>query len=245
MQPGPPDFVIMGAQRAGTTWWFHLLTSQEGVRKPAGKWSELHVFDRFVERWPTPADIEAYHGFFARRPGERSGEKTPDYLACPWVPAMLREAAPDARLIVLVRDPVTRYVSAMAMLRRRHQELGDRHDYLVRQALATDQFARGLYAQQLRWLFDAWPREQVLVLQYERCVIDTRGQLARTMRHVGLDPDAGMVIPPRFESTGGRTREADAERTALMVAHYRPDVEELTRLVPDLDLELWPNFRSR
>jgi hypothetical protein len=242
---GAPDFLVIGAQRAGTTWWFRALTSHPLVRRPPDRWAELHVFDRFIDGWPTDGDIRAYHALFPRPQGHLIGEKTPDYLACHWVPRMLRQAAPDARLIVLLRDPVARYRSAMAMLERRHERFGDRPDYVFRQAIAADQFARGLYARQLRWVFAEWPSDQVLVLQYERCVEDMPGQLARTMAFLGVPPDALLSAPAAHAATGrSSATPIERERTALLVEHYRDDVLELLDLVPDLQLDLWPHFRT-
>jgi hypothetical protein len=43
----PPDFVGVGAQKAGTTWWYTLLSSHPGVHAPPGRRKELHYFDRF------------------------------------------------------------------------------------------------------------------------------------------------------------------------------------------------------
>jgi hypothetical protein len=52
-----PDFVGVGVQRAGTTWWFRELSRHQDV---AGKdvIKELHYFDAFSNRELTPADIE-------------------------------------------------------------------------------------------------------------------------------------------------------------------------------------------
>jgi hypothetical protein len=44
---GPPDFVIFGAQKSGTTWWFRLIEQHPGVVQPANQRPELHFFDRF------------------------------------------------------------------------------------------------------------------------------------------------------------------------------------------------------
>ena len=81
---------------------------------------------------------------------------------------LLRKAAPDARLLVMLRDPVARYRSAIARLHRLAEERGDR----VLLASVSDATWRGFYYEQLRHVFDLFPREQVLVLQFERCVQD-------------------------------------------------------------------------
>ena len=81
-------------------------------RSPLGK--EVHYFDRFW-RGDAPDDIAAeYASLFPRPPGQLVGEWTPRYLPDFWSISLLRRAAPDARLLVMLRDPVARYRSAAA-----------------------------------------------------------------------------------------------------------------------------------
>ena len=113
-----------------------------------------------------------------------------------WTPALLREAAPEARLLVLLRDPVERFRSGRTLAENR-LTVGS-----TARAAANAAFNRGLYADQLLRLWRAFPREQVLVLQYERCVADARAQLARTFVFLGLEPD----VPSAWIPDGGSTR---------------------------------------
>jgi hypothetical protein len=233
---GPPDFVGVGAQKAGTTWWFHLIAAHPRVHQDPGQRPELHFFDRFVDAWPTRADIERYHALFPRPPGGLAGEKTPEYMADYWVPRMLRQAAPDARLIVLLRDPLERYLSARTQGRRR--------DWPNERRTIGDAFQRGRYADQLRRLRSCFPTDRILVLQYERCVRDPAGELERTHRFLGLPPEPlpdGDLRRPR-NVTHTEKVELDAERRALLVELYEDEIRDLVGLVPDLDVRLWPNF---
>ncbi len=91
---GPPDFVGLGAQRAGTTRWFDLIVQHPEVEAPSVTRKELHYFDRFHSGGFATTDAVAYHDYFPRPRGRLTGEWTPFYLAAPWVPAMLSAAAP-------------------------------------------------------------------------------------------------------------------------------------------------------
>ena len=90
----PPDFVGIGVQKAGTTWWYELLATHPGVSEAPDIHKERHFFDRFATLPFGPDDARDYAGWFprARDPG---GEWTPDYLSLPWVPPLLARAAPD------------------------------------------------------------------------------------------------------------------------------------------------------
>ena len=49
-ETGPPDFVGIGVQKAGTTWWYELMLTHPGIFAPAGIHKERHFFDRFGAR---------------------------------------------------------------------------------------------------------------------------------------------------------------------------------------------------
>jgi hypothetical protein len=244
---GPPDFVIFGAQKSGTTWWFRLIEQHPGVVQPKNQRPELHFFDRLWGDWPDEAAIASYHRYFPRPEGSLIGEKTPEYLSCPWAPPMVAASAPDARAIVLLRDPLERYVSGLS-----HQDRGglisevdgDGRLFGDRLRVVTDAIARGQYATQLEWLMEAFPSDRLLVLQYEHCAADPASQLARTYEFLGLPPhtlDHDVLIQPRnmakLEKVGVPQEHAD-----LLKRYYAPEVRRLRTLVPDLDLALWPHF---
>ena len=235
---GPPDFVGIGVQKAGTTWWYELLCSHPGVDRGPQLHKERHFFARFaVDAFGAP-QIAQYHAWFPRRPGAVTGEWTPDYLFQPWVAPLLAAAAPEARLLVMVRDPVERLVSGVAHAGLTHgSHLG---------SVMAEAVLRGFYASALRPWTERFPAGQVLVLQYERCVADPRGELDRTFRHVGLEGPGGAVDVRREVSpTRGERIELPPDARRRLVELYAPDVAELARMFPDLDVGLWPNFSGR
>jgi hypothetical protein len=232
---GAPDFVGIGVQKAGTTWWYRLILSHPDVSSRHDIHKERHFFDRFGSQSFGTSDISNYHGWFPRRRGTRAGEWTPDYFSCAWVPPLLHRSAPDTRLLLLLRDPVDRFFSGLAHQKR----AGLRCDG----AAMADAFERGMYHRSLtRWraYFDA---NQTLVLQFERCVADTDGQLARTFEFLGLSKYA--VVPSegaaRPQQTPAR-REYDEGVRVRLVDLYAADVVALAAQLPDIDLSLWPNF---
>ena len=128
---GPPDFVGVGTQRSGTTWWFKTLLGHPQIRPPRGRRKELHFFDRFCARELLDADVAEYHELFPRKPGQITGEWTPRYMHDFWTPRLLARAAPEAKLLIMFRDPVERYRSGVL-----HQ--GQRTPYRDAAWLATD-----------------------------------------------------------------------------------------------------------
>lgn len=232
---GPPDYVGVGTARSGTTWWDSLINAHPRVSRPPSTPKEVHFFDDRWERGLAPGDIERYHGLFARPKGHVSGEWTPGYMLDAWTPALLHQAAPDARLLVLLRDPVERFRSGRTLAENR-LTVGS-----TARAAANAAFSRGLYADQLLRLWAAFPREQVLVLQFERCVADPRTELARTYAFIGLAPEISGdldVDQPVNASRGPKIDVSDWQEDQL-VRRYAPENERLAGLLPELDLSLW------
>jgi hypothetical protein len=237
---GSPDFVGIGAQRCGTSWWYAAAIRSHPQVQGSALGKEVHFFDRFW-RGEAPPDLASrYARLFPRPEGKLTGEWTPGYMADFWAPALLRQAAPDARLLVMLRDPVERYRSALAFVRRR---VGEREE--LRPASLREAMWRGFYHEQLRRVLELFPREQVLVLQYERCVAKPVAELERTCRFLGLRsrrrPPQRLVAPP--DSAPAKAALNEATRREL-TALYRPEVRRLVELAPEVDLALWPNFRA-
>ena len=98
-----PDFLILGAQRCGTSSLHHWLSQHPDIWLPDEK--ELHFFDLNWHAGPS-----WYRGMFTDD-GRVVGEATPIYLFYPNVDDWVHEVAPDCKFIVLLRDPVDRAYS--------------------------------------------------------------------------------------------------------------------------------------
>jgi hypothetical protein len=233
---GPPDFIGVGTQRSGTTWWFGLLLEHPRIRGPKGTRKELHFFEPYGARELTDADVDAYHALFPRRRRQIVGEWTPRYIGDAWTPQLLRRAAPDAKLLVMLRDPIERFRSGIVHRQRRGPQ---------RMAITvTDAMQRGRYASQLRELYGTFDREKVLVLQYEQCRADPAGQYARTLEFLGAKP----FVPEELTRTRGNPVGAAKEPLtgdleAALHAVLDDEVRALAELHPELDVSLWENFR--
>jgi hypothetical protein len=231
---GPPDVVGIGAQKAGTSWWWATLLDHPDLTGASGDQKELHYFDRFCDAPWTDSDGDRYHELFPRPEGTLCGEWTPRYVADVWAPPLLRRAAPDATLLLMLRDPVERLRSGLDHIRSRGGAIDA-------DAVATAH-ARGRYGTQLGWVLEHFPSEQVVVLQYERCTAEPDAELRRTMQAVGLDP---------ARHPGGRGRKVNATRgseplpddlRAWARRSYEPEVRALLELTDAIDVARWPSF---
>ncbi len=230
---GPPDFVGVGVELADSRWWYRLIADHPGVTSRDDVPVARHYLAHFLTRGFGPAEVDGYHRLFPRPAGLITGEWTPGYLAFPWVPPLLARAAPGARVLVIVRDPVERLLAGLVhSADRRRAQVG---------TAVSDAVDRGFYGAQLERLYAFVPPGRVLVLQHEKVVADPAAHLAATYRFLGLDDNhvpAGLV-PPRSRR---RRPGLDPVTDARLVDLYAPDVDVLASLVPDLDLSLWPGM---
>ncbi len=234
---GPPDFIGVGVQRCGTTRWFSMVSAHPEIARPSGA-KELHYFDRFYASPYTAADTARYHEYFPRNGAQKVGEWTPLYLSAPWVAPLLAQAAPEARLLVLLRDPVERYLSGLQL----DAAVAGRRGAPLSRYAPLEAFMRGLYHAQLSSLLRHFERSQLLVLQYERCTREPERELRRTFEFLGLQ-DTGYT--PDLEAHPKHQPDKpqlDADTRGAYAQAYRDDVLRLLEAFPEIDVSLWPSF---
>ena len=107
-----PAWLGIGAQRSGTTWFTDLLTQHPQVGVGVNGKKEQHLLHKVGDGVEPPS---AYLDLFPAD-GIRRGDWTPQYLRHASAPAAAaRLLAPDVPVLVLLRDPVERFVSAMRL----------------------------------------------------------------------------------------------------------------------------------
>jgi hypothetical protein len=236
---GPPDFIGIGVQKAGTTWWWKLLETHPDT---VGYIKETHHLTRLGWRPMFPKDVESYHRYFPRPAGAMTGEWTPRYMTVPGVVDTMKAVAPDAKLLVLLRDPVERYRSGVGQWQKRKERRGKRVNLW---AGRKDAYARSFYAFTLKPYIEAFGRENMLILQFEACREDPAREYKKTLEFLGLRawlPDEEKLGRPVNVSAKRPSPKALDEPSDL-VESLEADVRELLKFAPDLDMQLWPNFR--
>jgi Sulfotransferase domain len=235
MTTAPPDFVGVGVPKCGTTWWFSLIVRHPEIHVEHDK--ELLYFTRpyfahYRDVGLVDEDLAAYHRWFPRPNGTKSGEWTPHYIFAYQLPPVLRQAAPQCKVLVMVRDPLERYRSDISRRTTRRRLKVVRYRGI----------ARGYYSAALAPWEQVFAPSELLVLQFEACLRSPAEQLAATFRFLGVDdtyvPD-GITVPVN-RTANKRVVHRDIEN--LLVRLYEPDVVALAARYPQIDLRLWPNF---
>ncbi|MCA1682460.1 MAG: sulfotransferase domain-containing protein [Actinobacteria bacterium] len=227
------DFIVIGAQKSGTTSLFEYLRRHRDISLPAGK--EVPYFSHETNY---RGDWEDYlrKTFPFANPAAKWGTVTPHYMVGGLyeagggpddsaqgdertVPLRIRERLPDVRLIAILRDPVERALShhAMAVMNGWEHRDFDRavHDLLHPEALAaarcspaetTGYVVWGEYGRILGGYLDVFPRSQLLVLYTSELREDPAAAVRRTYAFLEVDAD----FTP--ENLGTTYRQAGATR---------------------------------
>lgn len=230
-----PDFLIVGAQRAGTTYLYNNLAAHPCVAPALTK--EVHFFDVWFGR-----GLGWYRQFFPLRAQRAfwrlrgrtllAGEASPYYMFHPHAPRRAAATLPNARLIALLRNPVNRAFSHYNHSRRRGFETlafaealaqedarlaGEEQRLIADERYVSDAHqnfsyrARGVYADQVaRWL-QYFPRDQLLVVPSERMYADPAGELGRIFAFLGLPAWQPELRPSRAPAYTGM--DADTRRS--------------------------------
>ena len=215
-----PDFVIVGAQKSASTYIHLALREHPGVCMPA---EEIRFFE-------DPEYAEGDAGTLSRLFAECTeqqlrGIKRPDYLARPEVPMRIRALVPDARIIAVLRDPVSRLMSAyhyyikMGLLPAVPMELGlqrvlDGDD--LGSPRARELLEYGRYATHLERYLALFPEQQIRVVLQDDVVRDKDSVLSSILAFLDLPPfrvppvvkrdNAGLYSLPRLKFLSLRNR---------------------------------------
>lgn len=231
-----PSWLGIGAQRCGTTWFTDLLLQHPSVTLSQRDRKELH------ELYMSDLDEDAYRELFRDCDG-KPGEWTPFYLRAPWAaPVAARVLLEAAPVLVLLRDPVERFASAMRHeSRRRTMGSADRKER--HRLLRSDAVWAGMYATQL----EAWEqyigRDRIVVLQYEQVVLDPQRWVNEVWAMLGLSPVALNDVEARSRTSTdhGAWQWPEGVQETLRRCY----ADEVTKLAAgwNIDPELWPSAR--
>jgi hypothetical protein len=235
-----PDFVIIGARKAGTTFLYNLLTRHPYVEPAAAK--EVHYFDNLI----TEEDIEWYRRCFPKPKYENgrrtiTGEATP-YLAHPLAPERMARAIPQARLIALLRNPADRAYSDYQHVVSRGKEPLTFEEAIELAITAMEAensrppgkpsgtkgedgpnerrryLSRSIYVDQLLRWSKFFGEDQLLVLKSEDLFADTPGTLELILNFLGLPewkPESWRESPKRRNEGSYKRRMDPATRRRL------------------------------
>lgn len=206
-----PNFIGIGAPKAGTTWLSNCLGEHPDVFMPRAK--ELVFFDYgdFDDRL---ADYESHFGDVQSE--SAIGEFTTRYLASERPAPRIQKMIPDVRLLVCLRNPADQIYSHYWHLLRQNFHQGTVQENLSFEE-ALERFPDRLttpvrYWDQLRYWLQFFVPEQFLVLIYDDIKSQPEVVLARTFEFLGVD---AAFQPPSTRDRGTAVRRGTSPRSGL------------------------------
>ena len=241
----PLHFVIIGAQKAGTTTLHEVLSSHPMLAMPAGKerpyFSEVNSgsWDQFVAS-AYNQDIE----------GTLLGKSTPQYLNTPGTAGRIYAANPEVRIIVILRNPSERTYSHFRMCLRRGQ-LDSDFDKHVRAWLKPDALANARmlphtreseahccvvwseYSRMLNTYLETFPNSSILVTFTEQLAENPHDTFKAILQHLGLDDHWESELINRQFHVGGSQRRIALPKSLKSIPGVRPLVKLAFKALPN------------
>ncbi len=176
------DFIGIGATRCGTTWIYEMLKKHPDVCVSEPKETDFFKLD----------DNKDYESYFSHcDPSKIKGEFTPGYFDDPEVPERIKNAQPQAKLILSLRDPAERAISAYINCRK--GEGDESLSQAADRALAKSGKNTGYYCDNLqRWL-SLFPRENIHIIIFDDIKDDPAKVVRDLYRFLGVKDD---LLPP-------------------------------------------------
>ncbi|WP_102227030.1 sulfotransferase domain-containing protein [Acidimangrovimonas sediminis] len=252
-----PDFLIIGAAKAGTTSLHHYFDAHPGIHM--SKVKETRYFSAIglpPSRWlnghgrlffDIPQKAEAYCAMFSgAAPGALLGEACPDYLASSIASNAIAETLPDVKLIAILRHPVERAYSNWSYRaglgtedgtfgQAIEEDLSGQRDTWISGRIVHE----GFYHAHLTRYLAHFPVEHLKVVLYEDLVTDGATLVSELFRFLGVDPkvqtDTDTVHNPRSSQIVSRrpgrlaARLGSVTKLRRLASHLPPGLKDRLR----------------
>ena len=205
-----PDFIIIGALKAGTTSLHYYLRQHPEIFMPELKELRFFAYDddnpdhrtKVPRIFPVTTEEEYKSRFSSATHLQIAGEASPTYLNSPIAARRIRGLIPNSRVIASLRNPIDAAYSQYQMSYRGGQIRTSPGDW---DADEGDHFVQAcLYYEKLRRYFDVFPREQIKVILFDDLISDPVETMRDLYRFLGVSDFTPDVS--RSYNTGGVPR---------------------------------------
>ena len=250
-----PDFVILGAMKSGTTSLYDFVVKHPAIAPAAKKevqyFSTRHRYrlGRLWYRSNFPTSLSGCRFYKKTNQNLISGEATPAYLFYPMVPGRMKEALPDVKLIVILRNPVDRAHSHYHHSLRKNMEpmsfekaikseekwraeeserLVKDPNFILTGYRGHPYITRGIYAGQLENWFKCYDRKQFLILATEDLHENPQRTLDQVFDFLGVSP---FQVGNLRNLNTGNYEEMNEGTRKFLIEYFKPHNERLSKLL--------------
>lgn len=250
-----PDFLIIGFVKCGTTSLYEYLLQHPYVYPPAGK--EIDYFDRLYAKginwykvnFPLKLHKTIVKNLF--RKDFVTGEATPRYIEHPYALDRIKKIVPNAKFIILLRNPIDRafsqynqnlnngyeYLSFEDAIKLEKERIRERYEKMQSDetyySWDYDLFAyleHGVYVNKIiRWM-NVFPKDQFLILHSEEFLKNTSVVYHRVLNFLNL-PKWEPIEYSLFKKQTYQKPRIDPALRKQLVEYFKPHNERLYKLL--------------
>ncbi len=240
-----PDFIIIGAQKSGTTSLYNYMIQHPSILVASKK--EIHYFDIRYQNGDLWYRSHFPFSFVAKKKTSITGEASPYYLFHPHALTRIRQVIPETKIIILLRNPVDRAISHFFHEKKRQREtLIPEKAFQVEEERTGPEYTkmledpsynspvyknfsykkRGIYIDQIRRCYQEFPKEQVLVLKSEDFFLNPVKILNSVVHFLEIAPD---FRPQHFEkfNVGSYTDQVSPDVIGSLKDYFYPHNQRL------------------
>jgi len=246
-----PDFIIIGAQKSGTSSLYYYLSQHPYLIPPSQK--EVHFFDGGLN--PNVDNFNKgqawYQSHFPLKRHNRNNQKafeaSPLYIFNPLAPQRISELIPEVKLVAILRNPMERAISHYFHEKRRGLEslsimeallaeeerlkpVNDKQDYKSDIFIHHTYKSRGLYHEQMKRYLEYFPMSNILVINSETFFTQPDDTLRRVFQFVGVDTEFAVHdLKPR--NVGSNRTDIDPSVFEYLENYFQFHNQELYELI--------------
>lgn len=244
-----PGFIIIGAQRCGTTSLYNYLVMHPSVLPAFTK--EVHYFDLNFYRgsdWYRahfPCSLRKYYNRRIFKTPLITGEASPYYIYHPHTPNRMFQLIPGVKLLVLLRNPVDRAyshyhhevrlgietLSFKEAIKKEEERLSGEVEKMLKDENYNSfnhqhysYLSRGIYIEQLKVWMDLFPRNQILILRSEDFYNNTSTVWDQVLNFLNLP---SSELPDFRKYNYGNYPRLDAAMREHLIKYFKPFNEQL------------------
>jgi len=245
-----PDFIILGAEKGGTSSLYRYLIQHPFINSSVTK--EINYFNKYYDRglnWYRVCFPFKFHKFFAKNLQKKNfltGEASVRYFDHPHAPERIKQLIPNVKFIILLRNPIDRAYSQHSMVVRGgnekltfEQAIEDEKDLtseeyekmLKDKNYYSDTYFRhaylnrGIYVDKLKRWMDVFPKEQFLIMHSKDFFANPSKIYQKTLDFLNM---------PQFDlknyDVKGRVNEnpkMDSKLRNQLIEYFKPHNERL------------------
>ena len=237
-----PDFLIIGVAKGGTTSLFSYLSQHPQIEM--SRENEIHYFAKYYKK-----GINYYRSFFPfEKSNKLTGESSPYYFFHPQVPQRIKKDLPNTKIILLLRDPVTRAHSHYEMMKGvdwvnsfdeavtienervnlHHDRMKTDPEFKHNHHQAFSYIKRGFYYDQLQNWLKFYRLEELLILKSEEFFADPKKTLSRVYSYLEIDEIYPQDLTPQNTRSYNRLSKVDYDRYKKL---FEEDGKKLVELL--------------